>query len=185
MVFIRDRCAEDRHDAVAGELVNGPSVPLHHSSGVIDKFGHDLAKAFRAHGRRDVHGMHDVGEQHRDLLVFRRLGGLSERRTALAAELRCRAQLCAARPARQSRRRRCIAPVVHASIVSSLVRPVCHFAPGMQPARLHQTDEPRTAAFTICTPIDELVEAGDPVQLSLIRTTGAGQGFQGFWRPTA
>ncbi|MEU0495551.1 NlpC/P60 family protein [Mycobacterium sp. NPDC006124] len=30
-----------------------------------------------------------------------------------------------------------------------------------------------------------MVEAGDPVQLSTIRTTNAGQGFQGFWRPTA
>lgn len=30
-----------------------------------------------------------------------------------------------------------------------------------------------------------MVEAGDPVQLSAIRTDNAGQGFQGFWRPTA
>lgn len=29
-----------------------------------------------------------------------------------------------------------------------------------------------------------MIEAGDPVQLSDIRTTNAGQGFQGFWRPT-
>ena len=29
-----------------------------------------------------------------------------------------------------------------------------------------------------------MIEAGDPVQLSTIRTTNAGQGFQGFWRPT-
>jgi cell wall-associated NlpC family hydrolase len=29
-----------------------------------------------------------------------------------------------------------------------------------------------------------MVEAGDPVKLSAIRTTNAGQGFQGFWRPT-
>ena len=29
------------------------------------------------------------------------------------------------------------------------------------------------------------VEAGDPVQLSPVRTTNAGQGFQGFLRPTA
>lgn len=28
-------------------------------------------------------------------------------------------------------------------------------------------------------------EAGDPVKLSPIRTANAGQGFQGFWRPTA
>ena len=31
----------------------------------------------------------------------------------------------------------------------------------------------------------QMIEAGDPVQLSQIRTTNAGQGFQGFWRPTA
>ncbi|MGZ5397902.1 MAG: C40 family peptidase [Mycobacterium sp.] len=29
-----------------------------------------------------------------------------------------------------------------------------------------------------------MIEAGDPVKLSPIRTTNAGQGFQGFWRPT-
>ncbi len=29
-----------------------------------------------------------------------------------------------------------------------------------------------------------MIEAGDPVQLSPIRTTNLGQGFQGFWRPT-
>jgi cell wall-associated NlpC family hydrolase len=32
---------------------------------------------------------------------------------------------------------------------------------------------------------DTMIEAGDPVQLSSIRTGNAGQGFQGFWRPTA
>lgn len=30
-----------------------------------------------------------------------------------------------------------------------------------------------------------MVEASDPVKLSPIRTSNAGQGFQGFWRPTA
>ena len=30
-----------------------------------------------------------------------------------------------------------------------------------------------------------MIEAGDPVHLSPIRTANAGQGFQGFWRPTA
>jgi cell wall-associated NlpC family hydrolase len=30
-----------------------------------------------------------------------------------------------------------------------------------------------------------MIEAGDPVQLSPIRTTNLDQGFQGFWRPTA
>jgi len=31
----------------------------------------------------------------------------------------------------------------------------------------------------------QMIEAGDPVKLSPIRATNAGQGFQGFWRPTA
>ncbi|WP_094285924.1 C40 family peptidase [Mycobacterium lehmannii] len=31
----------------------------------------------------------------------------------------------------------------------------------------------------------QMIEAGDPVKLSPIRTSNAGQGFQGFWRPTA
>jgi peptidoglycan DL-endopeptidase CwlO len=31
---------------------------------------------------------------------------------------------------------------------------------------------------------NQMIEAGDPVKLSPIRTTNAGQGFQGFWRPT-
>lgn len=31
----------------------------------------------------------------------------------------------------------------------------------------------------------QMIEAGDPVQLSAIRTTNAGQGFHGFFRPTA
>jgi peptidoglycan DL-endopeptidase CwlO len=30
----------------------------------------------------------------------------------------------------------------------------------------------------------QMIEAGDPVQLSSIRTTNTGQGFQGFWGPT-
>ncbi len=30
-----------------------------------------------------------------------------------------------------------------------------------------------------------MIEAGDPVKLSPVRTDNAGQGFQGFWRPTA
>ncbi|WKG05099.1 C40 family peptidase [Mycolicibacterium sp. HK-90] len=31
---------------------------------------------------------------------------------------------------------------------------------------------------------NSMIEAGDPVKSSPIRTTNAGQGFQGFWRPT-
>ena len=111
--------------------VNLSTVPPYRftTPSAIDKFGHDLPEAFRTHGRRDVHGVHDVGKQHRHLLVLRRSGGLRERRTALAAELRYRAQLGAARATltfRDCQRARTVAIVVHVNIVSPLVRPVCH-----------------------------------------------------------
>ena len=67
------------------------AVPLNHHCRTVDQFGHDLAQPLRAHRRRDVHRMHHIGEEHRDLLVLRRLGGLRESRTALAAELGRRA----------------------------------------------------------------------------------------------
>ena len=136
---------------------HGPAVALHHRRRALDQLGHDLAQPLRTHRRRDVHRVHDIGEQHRDLLVLRRLGGLCDRRAALTTELGCRAQLRAARPTGKARGCQCAATVptvIHVSIVSPLVRHVCHIAPGMQPARLHQTDEPPSAAFTICTPID-------------------------------
>ena len=35
-----------------------------------DQIGHDLVQALGADRCRDVHRVHDVGEQHRDLLVL-------------------------------------------------------------------------------------------------------------------
>ena len=45
--------------------------------------------------------------------------------------------------------------------------------------------EARSVAPTHRKPYALLAEAGDPVHLSPIRTTNAGEGFQGFFRPTA
>ena len=78
VVLQRHRRAEDRHDAVAGETADRAAVPLHHHCRTVDQIGHDLAQPLRTDRRRDVHRMHHVGEQHRDLLVLRRSGGLCE-----------------------------------------------------------------------------------------------------------
>jgi hypothetical protein len=48
---------------------------------------YDLAQPLRTQRGGDVHGTHHVGEQDGDLFVLRRLGGLTARLTALAAEL--------------------------------------------------------------------------------------------------
>ena len=56
-----------------------------------------------------------------------------------------------------SRRRQCAAvvpAVIHASIVSPLVRHVWHIATRTLPDPFPQTEEPPSTAFTICTPID-------------------------------
>ena len=120
-----NRCAEHRHDPVAGELIHRASVPLHHRGAAVGKVGHDLAQPLRTHRRRDVHRMHHIGEQHRHLLVLSRLGGLRESRTALTTELGCRAQLSAARVTGRSHRCQGTAAIptkLHVNMVSPLLR---------------------------------------------------------------
>ena len=110
VVFQGHRRAEDRHDAVTGELVDRAAVALHHRACTVHEVGHDLAQPFCADVFGDVHRVNDIGEKHRHLLVLRRLAGLSQRRSALATELGCRGHFHATRPAPR---------VVHANIVTS------------------------------------------------------------------
>ena len=99
VVLQRHRCAEHRHDAVTGELVDRAAVPLHNCRAAVGEVGHDLAQPLGTHRRGNLHRMHHVGEQDGDLLVF---GGFRARRngcTALATELGLLVQFGAARPA--------------------------------------------------------------------------------------
>ena len=151
VVLQRHRGAEDRHHPVTGELHRPAAVAAHHRRRPLHQLGHDLAPPLHIQRSCEVHRAHHIGEQRRDLLVLRRLGGLFERLTTLVAELGVRRQFGAARPAGQARGRQCAAvvpAVIHAIIVSSLVRHVCHIAPGTQ--------------FTICTPVDTRLKLGIP-----------------------
>jgi hypothetical protein len=97
MILEGDGRAEDRHDAVAGEFVQGAAVPRDDLGRAVDQLRHDLAQPLRTDGRRDVHRVHDVGEKDRDLLVFRvRRLGPCHRRAAPVAELGVLQQLGAA-----------------------------------------------------------------------------------------
>ena len=100
MVLQSHRCAEHRHDAVAGELVHRAAEALHHECRTTDHIRHDLAQPFGAHRRRDVHRVHDIGEEHRDLLVLGLGFGLGHRYTAAMAEPSIRQRFGAARAAR-------------------------------------------------------------------------------------
>ncbi len=130
-------CTEECHDPVASELVQRAAVAFHHGSGLIDQLRHDLAQALRTGRRGDVHGMHDVGEQNRDLLVLGRLCGRCDRRAALATELGLLAQFRAARFAQQSRRCHLTRPAHRRSTALSCHRwpaSMCHIATAMSTA---------------------------------------------------
>ncbi len=61
VVLQRDRCTEQRHDAVAGELVDRPAVALDNRRATLDQFGHDLAQPLRA----DVQQRYPSSARHR------------------------------------------------------------------------------------------------------------------------
>jgi hypothetical protein len=70
VILQRNRGAEYRHEAVAGELVDAPTAAQYHRRRTVEQLGHDLAQPLRTDRGSDVHQMHHVGEQHRHLLVF-------------------------------------------------------------------------------------------------------------------
>jgi hypothetical protein len=71
--------------------------------------------------------MNNIGEQHRHLLVLRRLGGLRESPPGLAAELGRRAGLRTAGTTEQPRRGQSTT-TIPAGVVSPLVNDVRHIA---------------------------------------------------------
>ncbi len=88
VVLQSDWRPEQSHDAVAGELVDGAAVPLHHSGGPVEHGGHDVAQSFGVEAGRQIHRAHDVGEQHRHVFVLGRRRGVGDRSTTAVAEPR-------------------------------------------------------------------------------------------------
>ena len=91
--------AEERHQPIAGEAVDGPLIALHHCGRAIEQFVHDLLKSLRVQHRRELHRADDVGEQHRHLFVFARRRTRGDRRAAHIAEARLYAKVVSTRPA--------------------------------------------------------------------------------------
>ncbi len=111
VILVRDRRAEQRHDAVAGELVDEALEALDPVGEDLEKAVHDLRPLFRVELLGQLHRALHVGEQHGDLLALalkrgargqdlvgemfgsvrawrrRGGGGSSKRCTALATEL--------------------------------------------------------------------------------------------------
>ncbi len=55
VILQRHGRTEDRHDAVAGELVHRAAIPLHYRRSTVDQVGHDLTQPLGTDGGCDVH----------------------------------------------------------------------------------------------------------------------------------
>ena len=76
MVLVGERGAEQRHDAVAHDLVDGPLVPVHGFHHVFEDGIEKLARLLRVTVRQELHRTLEVGEEHRDLFPLAFEGGL-------------------------------------------------------------------------------------------------------------
>ena len=76
MVLVRDRCAEQRHDAVAGELVDEALEALDAVGEDAEEALHDPRERFRIELPGQLHRALHVGEQDGDLLALAFDGGL-------------------------------------------------------------------------------------------------------------
>ena len=70
VVLVRDGRAEQRHDAVAGELVHRAFVAVHRLHQVAEAAVHDGVQVFRVETRRQRGEARDVGEEHGHLLAL-------------------------------------------------------------------------------------------------------------------
>ncbi len=70
VILVRDRRAEQRHDPVAGELVDEALKALDPLRKNLEKAVHDLRPFFRVELLRQLHRSFHIGEQHRDLLAL-------------------------------------------------------------------------------------------------------------------
>src|SRR5208282_976813 len=75
VILVRDRCAEERHDAVAGELVDEPLEALDPLREDLEEAVHDLRPRFRVELLRQLHRALHIGEQYGDLLALAFEGG--------------------------------------------------------------------------------------------------------------
>ena len=70
MVFMRQGCPKQRHDAIAHDLVDGPLIAMHGCHHALQDGIEELPGLFRIAVRQQFHRALEVGKQHGDLLPF-------------------------------------------------------------------------------------------------------------------
>jgi hypothetical protein len=70
MVFMRNRCPKQGHNAIAQDLVDGAFVAVHGRHHALQHRVEELARLLGVAVGQQLHGAFEVGKQHRDLLAF-------------------------------------------------------------------------------------------------------------------
>jgi hypothetical protein len=86
VVLVHLRDAEDGHDGVADELLDGAAVPLDHGAHRLVVAGHDRSELLGVHALAHIGGAGHVGEDDRDDLPLVDRRAIFERRAAELAE---------------------------------------------------------------------------------------------------
>src|SRR5262252_8398262 len=77
MVLQGERCTEQRHDAVAHDLIYSTLISMHCFHHALEYRIEELAGFFRVSIREQLHRAFEVGEQHRYSLTLAFQGGLA------------------------------------------------------------------------------------------------------------
>jgi hypothetical protein len=70
VLLVDDRRPEQRHDAVARELIDRALVPMHSAGEELEATIHDRVDGLGIEALRERAEPHDIGEEHRDLLTL-------------------------------------------------------------------------------------------------------------------
>jgi hypothetical protein len=76
MIFMRQRGAEQRHDAVAHDLIHGALVLMNRGHHPLKHRVEELARLLGIAIGQQLHGAFQIGKQDRDLFAFTFEGGL-------------------------------------------------------------------------------------------------------------
>jgi len=70
MVLMGQGRAEQGHDAIAHDLVDGPLITMHRLHHALQHWVEELPGLLGVAVGQELHGAFEVGEQHRDLLAL-------------------------------------------------------------------------------------------------------------------
>jgi hypothetical protein len=76
MIFVGNGRAEERHNPIAHDLINGPLIAMYRGHHALEHRVEERARLLRIAVSQQLHRAFEIGEEHRDLLALAFQGGL-------------------------------------------------------------------------------------------------------------